>query len=638
MKNILFALIWTVFAATLTAQTTQPFYLMYSPGCMDQLEYRYTYQNAAVPAYSVRPNANEHYILTAATPGITSPTLPKNTVYCQDLPMQEGFLQMVNSRNRVVYVVHQTPQGYTMIPLVSATKVTRQGSLYIYEAPGYAFAFDTVQVELAKNLSLPNSNAYIFLTGFKRRGCAMEYTFRKETSTSGQQRSDFDFIPSIGITNDRTGTSASQAEANHLRLITVNTRALDDLLNGNCDQIKTSPASSISKWTQPVQYSTGNQPVIREGDKEATSIQQNSAQNPVTYSTPTNNPADFSACPEGPGEGYHIILPGENLFAIARTYNIPVKDLMTWNKIKDADKIKACQKLWLQKPPANAATTTQNKKEVPPATYNASNAKGVVDQRQYWAKSTEAPAPLTYSTPTQILNTSSNSTIPSVHVVRQGESLYRIAQQYNLPEDRLRVYNNFPLEGIVTIHPGDRLVLCDCNNTSTGASFKGQTTAPVTYSTPPTTFPQASTTSANVGNSIGAPPPGGNNMVSTPSEQPYYPPTNSNTATPTTTATSGVPSMRFDENQPVVSGNPNTTTSPVTYSTPTTYPQASSTQANTSQVLTKPTYTPYYVKQGDTISSVAIQFRVSPDELALINGKDINETLIAGQRLLIPKY
>ncbi|MBL7776213.1 MAG: LysM peptidoglycan-binding domain-containing protein, partial [Saprospiraceae bacterium] len=45
----------------------------------------------------------------------------------------------------------------------------------------------------------------------------------------------------------------------------------------------------------------------------------------------------------------------------------------------------------------------------------------------------------------------------------------------------------------------------------------------------------------------------------------------------------------------------------------------------------------YIVREGDTINSVAIKFKVNAQELALVNNKEPNETLIAGQRLLIPR-
>jgi len=48
-------------------------------------------------------------------------------------------------------------------------------------------------------------------------------------------------------------------------------------------------------------------------------------------------------------------------------------------------------------------------------------------------------------------------------------------------------------------------------------------------------------------------------------------------------------------------------------------------------------YQEYVVQKGDTMQSVAKKFKTTAQELALINNKEVNETLIAGQRILAPK-
>jgi hypothetical protein len=47
-------------------------------------------------------------------------------------------------------------------------------------------------------------------------------------------------------------------------------------------------------------------------------------------------------------------------------------------------------------------------------------------------------------------------------------------------------------------------------------------------------------------------------------------------------------------------------------------------------------YQEYVVQKGDTMQSVARKFKTTAQELAIIK-KEVNETLIVGQRILAPK-
>ena len=74
-------------------------------------------------------------------------------------------------------------------------------------------------------------------------------------------------------------------------------------------------------------------------------------------------------------------------------------------------------------------------------------------------------------------------------------------------------------------------------------------------------------------------------------------------------------------------------TAPITHSQPGTAQPSTTTPTTTTPVF----FQEYVVREGDTINSIAIRFKVSAAELALVNNKDPNETLIAGQRILIPR-
>ena len=42
------------------------------------------------------------------------------------------------------------------------------------------------------------------------------------------------------------------------------------------------------------------------------------------------------------------------------------------------------------------------------------------------------------------------------------------------------------------------------------------------------------------------------------------------------------------------------------------------------------------MREGETLSSIAIKYKADAQELAIVNNKEVNEVLIVGQRILVP--
>ncbi|MBK8921045.1 MAG: LysM peptidoglycan-binding domain-containing protein [Saprospirales bacterium] len=613
MKQTFFTLLSLCSAGMLTAQQT-PMYILFNASCMDQLEYRYVYAGSTVVSYSIRPTANEQYILTTGTGGITSPTLPKTAVNCREYALNDQFLNDVNNLSRQVYIVHQQSKGYLMVPVISATQVIRSGPYYLFRAPNYSFAIDTSNQVYESNIATGSSNWYIYFNGLKIRGCYYEYSFKREPTKVGQERSEFDFVPGIGISTERTGKTAAEAENNQYRLVKVNGMALEDFIVTHCQGKTAAPTTApLSQYTPTIDYTTG---VVREGDKEM-------ASQPAATSSPyaTSALPRLINCPEPPGEGYHIVQPKETLNGISRAYGIPVKSLIAWNNIKDPDQIQVCQKIWLRQPPAGAPAS----KGVSPEPSRSPDAAGPTVRRQdvYWQSKSDiginsaqpavyatylqdkpatsawdprgATTPVTYSYNTPAATPAYNPAAkPLVHTVQKGENLYGIGQRYGLTEAEMRRLNNYPATGAIVLQPGMQVFVSDC--------CPGQgAVAPQGYYAPTTTYPELGKQPATA--------------------QPYYP--GQTYTQPTSTGT-----------YPELYSAP-ATTQPVT---PATYYQPGAQPVAPAPTGKQPSYfQEYIVREGDNITSVAIKFKVNAQELALVNNKEVNETLIAGQRLLIPR-
>jgi len=153
-------------------------------------------------------------------------------------------------------------------------------------------------------------------------------------------------------------------------------------------------------------------------------------------------PPSLVNCPESPGEGYHIVQPHETLYGISRAYEIPVKSLIAWNKIKFPDVIEVCQKIWLRKPPADAGTLAY-KGATQPATYSTPSEKAVVRQEVYWQNKSVYQPPVSAVAQPQIYNPNLNTpTQPQQYNYNQPQSTIQPTGSNFMPE----LYN-YPTTG-----------------------------------------------------------------------------------------------------------------------------------------------------------------------------------------------
>lgn len=186
-------------------------------------------------------------------------------------------------------------------------------------------------------------------------------------------------------------------------------------------------------------------------------------------------PPPLVNCPELPGPGYHIVQPGQTLYAISRAYEIPIQSLISWNNIGDPDQIEVCQKIWLRKPSDASAA---------PITYSAISDQSPrsitslpVARRQdvYWgntayrATTSQSQTPVTNTQPAYYdeiralphsYSSPSTTTLPppsdcaeksglGYHIVQSGETLAGIAKRYGIPEEDLKKINNIKSSGIL---------------------------------------------------------------------------------------------------------------------------------------------------------------------------------------------
>lgn len=619
MKQLFLALVATISFQTVFAQDVT--YVLFNRDCMNQLEYRYSYPNLkgenSVWAYSVKPNVQDHYIFMTEGAGLYSPEMPRGTVSCRDLNLDDAFVAAINRGQQQMLVVFQRQSGgYWLMPVKSSTLIARNGSRYWVRSQQSSFHFDSLRLVNEQNLAVAGSLTAAYFSGAKLRNCLMEYSFHCEPIKSSQNRSDIQFVPSIGITVDRTGNSASQAMENEIQLVKVNGKALDDYINEAC------PAGAgkiaISKSIRPADYGQGS----FEADKEIRSIMQKEQENPVAHTAG----ADGIQCAEDWEPGTHIVQKGENLRAIARTYKVTEQQLVTWNKIANPNLIEVCQKIWLKKPPANAVAAQSTPKGASPQTIaqpetgktvkmqgpalvqkgnQPSTVQKSYDPNRPIAHSNLAAEPNTYQYFEQETGKPAGA---RVHTVHRGEYLYKIAKMYNCPEECIRAANNFPAEGDQPLSIGQQIIIPECSCSIDGREVaRSADSNPALVKRPSLVEKQGPDSRTKVRSSI---------LDEAQTPQQY-----SNEQQPNKPQNLYEETSLYSDEAARLGVNKSTGTTKKT---------------STDSTPKVPLFREHHVKQGENIRSIATKYRVDAAELSQINGLDPKENLTPGKLIMVP--
>lgn len=595
MKKLILAIL-SLFALNAFAQS--PVYVLFNASCMDQLEYRYTKSGKSVFAYSIRPSADEQYVFMSGESGMPTQSLPDGTYDCRNLKLNDEAVKVINqnSATRQMYIIIQRPQDYLMMPIYSATQIKRVGSYYLLVSPKYVFAIDTTKLSYKDNLQGESSQTIIRFTGTKLAKCRYQYSFHGDPGKNYKESMDFDFIYGLGIVNSRSGTNSNELIENEMQLVGVNGNFLEEYLTTSCRNAKDAKlyGNSASKWTETPE--TG---YIAQ-DKEAASANNNNyVWRPDQDNSQTNNQnynPQFANCPEMPGPGYHIVQRGESLKAISRTYGVDLKSIIRWNDIKNPDHIEICQKIWLQNPPVGGAARTSVSKGAVTTNTNSQTGPTVVNQSTYWNQANNAATPGQYNyTPSQYSTQSQFANKAGYHSVQKGETLFGISKRYGCAEECFRRANNMPLEGNVTLQIGQALVIPECTCQVTGSQTQSDYNGTRGVPAVPSVISDAL-----------------NNQ--TQQQQPYLSPTvydyqNQN------------PNMNRTQQTPVAGGG---------------VQQSNQGQQTNTQDL--PPTQEYIVRQGETMNSIAIKFKMNVAELSQLNSIGVDEKLVPGKRLVVRRY
>lgn len=237
------------------------------------------------------------------------------------------------------------------------------------------------------------------------------------------------------------------------------------------DPLNSQRVTSIPQSTQPIVQVTGAPPL----DATTTDI--------TIPPTATNEPIVMAD-----GTIIHIVAEGETLFEIAQAYGVTVEELTALNGLDDANSIFVAQALIIPNQQADPPTATTESTQtsnlptpsptlLPTLTFTLSPTITPIPTPLPTQTATELPtltAPPPPSdtaipppTAVELVTVTSSPTTPvqlratnrTTHIVETGETLFRIAQTYDVTLESLALYNN--IEDTSQVIIGQELTIPD---------------------------------------------------------------------------------------------------------------------------------------------------------------------------------
>jgi membrane-bound lytic murein transglycosylase D len=155
----------------------------------------------------------------------------------------------------------------------------------------------------------------------------------------------------------------------------------------------------------------------------------------------------------------HKVRPGETVSELSRRYSVPVHLLAAWNDISDISRIRAGQQLVFYVQSSGSRVADISSGSVGEKHFRSESNKEVVksDNRE------PQPVPVKHAAVRDDLQSENSG---QYYLVKEGDSLWKIARQFDLDSKELKQINGLKTNAI---HPGDRLQVA--RSQPSGAEF-----------------------------------------------------------------------------------------------------------------------------------------------------------------------
>jgi membrane-bound lytic murein transglycosylase D len=168
----------------------------------------------------------------------------------------------------------------------------------------------------------------------------------------------------------------------------------------------------------------------------------------------------------------HRVQQGETLFGVARTYDVHVRDLYAWNGFTPETKLNTGQTIFVKEPPKDAANLPQPAAAGPDGFYltkEGDNVYSVAKQHNIpvtdlkkWNNIEYGVIDLQPGTPLIVSNKAApvEPVAEAVYVSKPGDNIYKVASGFKIKVTDLKKWNNLA-PGVIDLPPGTRLKVSD---------------------------------------------------------------------------------------------------------------------------------------------------------------------------------
>jgi len=204
---------------------------------MDRYEYKYkgVEFGGSHIVYHLRQNNNEKVVLEVGIESkIDYEVKPKNIKTCRDISLNERMVRDVNNGDIQLFIVKRSGRGYNVSPVGIATyaQITPQGFAFVSLDNMYSYRYN--QPANGTNLAKKDSEAKVFFNGTLSHNCPRKFLFTKTKSRAGRNYSEYTIIPEIGILEEKTGFNQTDAANNVLELVAINGLPIKSYLKDYC--------------------------------------------------------------------------------------------------------------------------------------------------------------------------------------------------------------------------------------------------------------------------------------------------------------------------------------------------------------------------------------------------------------------
>lgn len=448
MKSIHTICIFFCLSAVLHSQT-QTLYLSFDPNFMKRLDYQFRDRESNVNYTSFSIPAKEGgtiYLEIGIENDMPLSFVPQKLVDSRTANLSRNIIDDINKNKIRAYIVRLAQEGYLISPIGLATYFSDTNNSFAYESIDTKFRVNKDSLLRGFNLADPKSPSNVSYLGNYYLDGVEAFEFKKSPVDNSKPYTDFVIIPALGVTEEKTGVSPSDAENNVLGLSYINGIAFSEYLGYLRSIDSLSRVRQIDTTYVYRKDTLGNHSGIGDAGfsgSEPFESDVPSSRNVISKPKPPIAAPVNNNCPEKSSDGIHVVQSSETLFGIARQYGITTRQLRDWNHLEN-DIIQPCSKLKVKAPDA------YYQPEQTPAT-NPSNA---ITEKQPAAPVVEKTTPKTpvVSTWKQPEN--------DTHIVKAGETLNSIAKKYGYSVERYAAMNGLNVNASLSI--GQALKTSDC--------------------------------------------------------------------------------------------------------------------------------------------------------------------------------